>query len=627
MDNFKNVTEKRYMPGLDGLRAVSVLAVMAYHLNVEWASGGLLGVAIFFVLSGYLITDQILQQWKNDGRLHLTNFWIRRAKRLIPSMIVMLIFVAVWLLISDPSRLSALKGDFVSSALYVNNWYLIFHDVSYFESFGPQSPIGHLWSLAIEEQFYLLWPLLLFGLLHLTRRKGNLVLIIMVGSIVSALAMVILYTPGTDPSRVYYGTDTRAFGLLIGAALAVIWPSVPARSRTAVTHSKLMDITGVLLLTILMWMIVYTDEYGSFLYEGGLFLVSILTALLIAILAHPHSKLGKIMGTRPLRWIGVRSYSLYVWHYPIMVLTSSSVSTDQGSMVRIILQILASFLFAAVSYTYIEEPIRRGSFRNKWKRSSLKRTLTYRPFLLIVASPLLLVPISCSVNKFTETNLNISAVEQGNLSDVTTETIDISNELENKEESIIHDEPVDSESEDTQDKDQTQIDESKDTPSAETQLQGDEITIIGDSVILDASPFLKKTLPGIVIDGKVGRQMSAAKDVVNEIRAKGRLRNIVVIELGTNGAFTEKQLAELLDSLDDVEHIVLVNTRVPRKWQHRVNKSLSEAAKKNEKVTLLDWYAASEGKSFFYADGVHLKREGAEYYASLLVKTLQELHK
>ena len=626
MDNIKNVTEKRYMPGLDGLRAVSVLAVMAYHLNVEWASGGLLGVAIFFVLSGYLITDQILQQWKKDGRLHLTNFWIRRVKRLIPSMIVMLIFVAVWLLISDPSRLSALKGDFVSSALYVNNWYLIFHDVSYFERFGPQSPIGHLWSLAIEEQFYLLWPLLLFLLLHLTRQRGKLVLIIMVGSIVSALAMGILYTPGADPSRVYYGTDTRAFGLLIGAALAVIWPSVPARSRISVTHSKLMDIAGVLLLIILLWMIVHTDEYGSFLYEGGLFLVSILTAILIAILAHPHSRLGKFMGLRPLRWIGVRSYSLYVWHFPIMVLTSSNVNTEQGSVVRIIFQILASVLFAIVSYTYIEEPIRRGTFRHFWKRSSLKRTLTYRPLLLIIASPLLLVPISCSVNKLTVPDLNVSAVEQGSPTNVTTETPGVSNEPEITEQPNIHDEPEVSESEGTKDN-QTQIDESKDAPSAETPLQGKEITIIGDSVILDASPFLKKTLPGIIIDGKVGRQMSEARDVVSELRAKGRLGNVVVIELGTNGAFTEKQLAELLDSVDDVEHIVLINTRVPRKWQNRVNKSLSEAAKKNEKVTLLDWYAASEGKSFFYDDGVHLKREGAEYYASLLVKTLQKLHK
>ncbi|WP_211747800.1 acyltransferase family protein [Paenibacillus sp. Marseille-Q4541] len=615
MNNIKNVTEKRYMPGLDGLRAISVLAVMAYHLNVEWASGGLLGVAIFFVLSGYLITDQILLQWKKDGRLHLTNFWIRRAKRLIPSMFVMLIFVAVWLLISDPSRLSALKGDFASAAFYVNNWYLIFHDISYFESFGPQSPIGHLWSLAIEEQFYMLWPLLLFGLLHVTRQRGKLFLIIMTGSIVSALAMMILYTPGTDPSRVYYGTDTRAFGLLIGAALAVIWPSVPARSRVFGTHSNWMDMTGVLLLAILLCMIVYTDEYGSFLYEGGLFLVSILTALLIAILAHPHSRIAKMMGLRPLRWIGVRSYSLYVWHYPIMVLTSSNVNTDQGSMVRIILQILASFLFAAVSYTYIEEPIRRGTFRNIWKRGSLKRALTYRPFLLIVASPLLLVPVSCSVHKLTEADLN-DAIEQRNPPVVTTETPEESNVPSITEQPIIHDEPANSESLDNQD-----------ASSAETQLQGDEITLIGDSVILDASPFLKKSVPGIVIDGKVGRQMSAATDVVNELRAKGRLGNDVVIELGTNGAFTEKQLAELLDSLDDVEHIVLVNTRVPRKWQNRVNTILSEAAEKNEKVTLLDWYAASEGKPFFYDDGVHLKREGAEYYASLLIKTLQELHK
>lgn len=216
---------KRYMPGLDGLRAFSVIAVMAYHWNAKWAQGGFIGVGIFFVISGYHISDQIIQQWQSRGRLNLIDFWIRRARRLLPAMLAMLGFVALWLLCIEPGRLQGLKGAFLSSVFYANNWWLIFHKVSYFESFGPPSPIGHLWSLAIEEQFYLAWPLLLIAGMHIFPRRGKLALMIAALAYVSALAMFGIYTPGEDPSRVYYGTDTRAFALLMGAALAVIWPS------------------------------------------------------------------------------------------------------------------------------------------------------------------------------------------------------------------------------------------------------------------------------------------------------------------------------------------------------------------------------------------------------------------
>jgi peptidoglycan/LPS O-acetylase OafA/YrhL len=215
-----------YMPGLDGLRALAVFAVIAYHLNLPWAPGGLLGVDLFFVLSGYLITNVLLTQWNRLGTIDLKDFWLRRAKRLLPALFVMLAGTLFWAALAAPERMAALRQEVLAGVFYSSNWYLIFHEVSYFERFGPPSPLGHLWSLAVEEQFYLLWPLLLgLGLRRLPRPRrswlvGGTILI----ALASVVAMALLYQPGHDPNRVYYGTDTRAFALLVGAVAAMIWP-------------------------------------------------------------------------------------------------------------------------------------------------------------------------------------------------------------------------------------------------------------------------------------------------------------------------------------------------------------------------------------------------------------------
>ena len=232
---------QRYLPGLDGLRALAVLAVVAYHLNASWAPGGLLGVGVFFTLSGYLITDLLLGQRESTGKLQLVDFWQRRARRLLPALFVMLLIVIGWVALLDRGQLSALRGMVWSAVLYVSNWWLIAAHTSYFARFGPPSSLGHLWSLAVEEQLYLIWPwLLLLGLgLGLTRRRREApasgqyvglagVTLLLAGA--SALAMALLYHPGYDPTRVYDGTDTRVFGLLIGAALAFLWPSRKLRA-------------------------------------------------------------------------------------------------------------------------------------------------------------------------------------------------------------------------------------------------------------------------------------------------------------------------------------------------------------------------------------------------------------
>ena len=313
---------QRYMPGLDGLRALAVLAVIAYHLQPGWAQGGLLGVGVFFTLSGYLITDLLLGQRDAVGHLRLGNFWLRRARRLLPALFLMLAVVVAWVTLLDRSQLPALRGDVLAAALYVSNWWNIFRHASYFSNFGPPPPLDHLWSLAVEEQFYLVWPFLLWLGLRYVRGRYRLAGLTLVGAALSATVMALLYQPGVDPTRVYEGTDTRAFGLLVGAALAMVWPSRRLGAGLSVRRRLLLDGAGVVGLVVIALLIWRTDQYSVFLYRGGMVLLSVATVLVVAALAHPASWLGPALGWKPLRWLGVRSYGIYLWHWPIIVLTT-----------------------------------------------------------------------------------------------------------------------------------------------------------------------------------------------------------------------------------------------------------------------------------------------------------------
>jgi peptidoglycan/LPS O-acetylase OafA/YrhL/lysophospholipase L1-like esterase len=366
--------DQRYLPGLDGVRALAVAVVVAYHLQLGWAQGGLLGVAIFFTLSGYLITDILLGQWDKRGSLRLADFWLGRARRLLPALIVMLIAVAIWMTAANSVQLSALRGNVVAAALYVSNWWYIAEHASYYSRFAPPAPLDHLWSLAVEEQFYLIWPwLLLLGLYLVCRKRGapagagvphlsnrarsTLAIAALVIAAGSAWAMVALYHPGSDPTRVYEGTDTRAFGLLIGAALAMVWPT--GRIRPPAAAARVLDGAGVAALIVIALMVWRTNQYSAFLFRGGLVVLSAATALVVAAVATPGSRLGRALGWLPLRWLGVRSYGIYLWHYPLIVLTAPALGgMSPGRAVAII---VGTVVIAAASWKFVEEPIRRGA--------------------------------------------------------------------------------------------------------------------------------------------------------------------------------------------------------------------------------------------------------------------------
>ncbi|MDQ3833038.1 MAG: acyltransferase [Actinomycetota bacterium] len=365
---------QRYMPGLDGLRALAVLAVIAYHLELGWAQGGLLGVGVFFTLSGYLITDLLLGQRDAVGHLRLGDFWLRRARRLLPALFLMLAVVVVWTVLLDRSQLPALWGDVIAAVLYVSNWWYIASHASYFSHFGPPPALGHLWSLAVEEQFYLVWPWLLWLGLRYVRGRYRLAGLTLAAAALSATVMALLYQPGSDPTRVYDGTDTRAFGLLVGAALAMVWPSrrfdayftlQPRQLRRERALSWLLDGAGVAGLVVVALLIWQTNQYSAFLYRGGIALLSVATVLVVATLAHPASQLGRALGWMPLRWLGVRSYGIYLWHYPIIVLTTPTMQKSANLPLNI-LQVGATIVVAALSWRFVEEPIRRGVLGRLW---------------------------------------------------------------------------------------------------------------------------------------------------------------------------------------------------------------------------------------------------------------------
>jgi peptidoglycan/LPS O-acetylase OafA/YrhL len=357
---------ERYMPGLDGLRAIAVLAVIFFHLDFGWAPGGLLGVGIFFTLSGYLITDILLGQYMRRGAIHLGRFWLGRARRLLPALFLMLLIVIAWVTIFGPAQPDQFRKAVVSAVFYVNNWQQIAANVSYFARFAPEQPLNHLWSLSVEEQFYIFWPfMLLVGLKVIRDRQGNglrpqLALATLVLAIASSIEMAVLYHPSLDPSRVYYGTDTRAAGLLFGAALAMVWPSRRLSRKITAQARKNLDLLGCVGLLIIAIMIWRTGQFSQFLYRGGFVVLSLATVMVLMPLAHPACRLGKVVGCRPLRWIGVRSYGIYLWQTPVIVITSPQGPHGQN-LLRDLLQVAAILIIAALSWKFVEEPIRHGA--------------------------------------------------------------------------------------------------------------------------------------------------------------------------------------------------------------------------------------------------------------------------
>ncbi|MCM3691427.1 acyltransferase family protein [Neobacillus niacini] len=584
-------SKRRYMPGIDGLRAIAVMGVILYHLNIPWFQGGFSGVTVFFVLSGYLISDILIDEWNRNNKIDYLRFMIRRFRRLAPAVLFMIFIVTLWVLFTNHPSFEKLRSDFLPSLLYMTNWWYIFHEVSYFDSFGHASPFTHIWSLAIEEQFYLLWPLLMILGLAFIKRKRLRVLAILAGVIISAWLMAFIYIPGEDPSRVYYGTDTRAFSLLLGAALAFVWPSQKL-SKTLPRHASLvLEIVGNTGLLLIITLFVITSQFDPFHYQGGMLLLSIITIFVVAALAHPASVLAKWLSIKPLQWMGIRSYGIYLWHYPIIILTTPIVNTDGLNFWRITLQIVSTLLLSEVSYRFVEVPIRAGKLKSLL--IGFKDLPIHQKRLFLACSATLLVTF-VGIGVVVATKTTVVVTNQEAL------TIETFNEI------VFNDEPAK----------EPENEEEITIPD----LKMKTITIIGDSILHDVAPFIKNHYPEATIDYRVGRQMSEVPEVIKILEGSGQLGEYVIIQLGTNGSFVKSDLINIITGLGN-KKVYLVNCRVPRSWETNVNQTLEEVVKSVPHTVLIDWYRASEGHPEYFAqDGVHLTRAGGETYANLLLE-------
>ncbi|MGG0359618.1 acyltransferase family protein [Bacillus tropicus] len=595
----------RYMVGLDSLRGLAILGVILYHINFNWMPGGFLGVTVFFVLSGYLITDILAMEWKRNKRIDLKKFWLSRARRLLPGMLVMLVITLAWITIFHSSLLGKMRGDSIAALFYVSNWWYIYHKLSYFDNFNQISPLNHFWSLAVEEQFYVVWPFIISLGFYYIKKHSRMILLICLGAFASALAMAILYEPGVDPSRIYYGTDTRAFSLLIGAVLALVWPSNRLANKIIPKARFILDVVGGIALIIILVMFWKTNQYDPFLYKGGMVLLSIATALLVANLAHPASRIAQFLRFRPLRWVGVRSYGIYLWHYPILTLTTPKVNAGDFSLIRATLQFLLIILIAQISWKFIEKPIRQGALQNIQFKNLRLQNVTLGVKLALVCS---LFFTSIAV-----LGLSNASKAKGNYQQDKVEAV--------QTQPAPH--PVAVWEKPNQETPLNQG-ESKEVNSSHPKNPL-TVTAIGDSVMIDITPYLKNTFPDIRIDAQIGRQLSKAIPVVEQLKNEGNLGNYVIIGLGTNGAFTTEQLVSLIKLIGNERKIIFINTRVPRPWESIVNERLKVTVTKYPNVTLVDWYTASAGKKDYFApDGVHLTNVGAEAYAVLVAKAVNQ---
>ncbi len=622
-----------YRPAIDGLRALAVSAVFAYHAGIGWARGGFLGVDVFFVISGYLITALLFTDYRRTGRMRLLRFWRRRARRLLPALFLLLVGVAVAVPLLASDQGYRLRADVLAALGYVSNWRLIFEHQSYFQSLGRPPLLQHLWSLAVEEQFYLLWPLVLALLLR-WREPRRLVGPILGLAAASAALMAVLHDPTGDPSRVYYGTDTRVAGILVGAALACIplrWKKATGGRPVRVMRRVVLEGAGVALLWGLWLCLSRVDQFDPLLYRGGFLGAAVLAAGAIVIATHPRSWVAKGLAARPLVWLGRRSYAVYLWFWPVFMLTRPHSDVPLTGTPLLALRMAITLGLAAASYRWVEQPIRDGALGRVWAdvRSGLlgrvrpsvtaTRWALGSAVALLALSTAVLVNHSPSAPPFVVPPATASAaVAHAPVASVDT-AVTVSPQTTVL--AVVAPAPVEPApavvAEATVPEPEPPPPPPPPPPHSPGPPAGTRVTAIGESVMIVAQPAMEAE--GIYVDAVIGRQFADSLAVAHALRDAGGLGEIVVVHLGNNGPVTEGQFDELMDTLSVVRRVVVVNLRVPRPWEEHNNNLFASAVPRFANAVLVDWHAIGDSHpDAFVDDGVHMTHDGVQLYVDLL---------
>lgn len=615
--------KRRYITGLDGIRAIAVIMVLSYHLKLSLFKSGFLGVTVFFVLSGYLITGILISEVEEEGTIDLKNFWLRRIRRLVPavmSMAVVIIFVSAVV-----NRVIFTKGckDFLASVLGFNNWWQIFNKVSYFEAAGVPSPFTHCWSLAIETQFYLIYPLILLGIYKLAKSRGEgrakrgllFAGVTLLLALISVILMIVLFDPQKDASRVYYGTDTRAFSLLFGALLAILWEyrMVPRRLSASVNM-----VLGSVSFAALLVMTIAINGSSNFWYRGGQFVGTILTVLMVYAVSGRKTWLSRFLSNPVLKWIGDRSYSLYLWHYPIILLISKGI---KASWWITLIEIVLSVVLAELSYRFIETPIRHGIIgeylnilrsRPRSRQEKKRQVQVARRSLKVMAGTFVLTVslILCMVFVPKKNALDILQKREAKAKETGKMT----------EEQLAKQKANGSESDDTICTADLTDDEI---------LEGLNLLLIGDSIAVDVTDDFYEIFPNSVSDTKIGRITSLGKQVLDSYIDEKKWEGEGVIFASLSNSPINGELEDIREKIGKDMPLFLTTVRIPHEtFEEESNSKIKKFVEENDHTYLIDWYAASEGHDeYFDADDTHLLPAGAKAYAKCIKEAVLAAYK
>jgi peptidoglycan/LPS O-acetylase OafA/YrhL len=621
------------------VRALAVLAVIGFHEGASELSGGFLGVDVFFVLSGFLITDLLVSMHDRLGRLDLKDFWSRRARRLLPALVLMLIVVSAAATMIEPGQGDSLRLSLLAAVTYTSNWYQILHHVSYFASLGlftAPPPLDHLWSLAIEEQFYLIWPLILWLLIFVLNGRRARVTATLILAALSALAMGLEYSPG-DPSLVYYGTDTHAFALLIGAALALALPLATVASLPTAQVRRL-DAAGVVGLVLLAWAAGHFSGNDRAVYPAGLILAAVGAAGLV-VAAAGTGVIAAMTSLPPLRWVGIRSYGIYLWHWPVIALTGVIAGRRTTSAWLWLIEAGVAIGLACVSWQFVEAPILRDGFLATCARWRVLVDEGLRPVaarrrlvpMVVAASALIAVavagygvarppgsPAPAGLLRQVAEGQRISAASQAQSTSGVQPTAAATSQATSPAALTPAGAAPSASS-------------LPPTPAAcpssaarPSKVSGRQVTAIGDSVMVASAAALDAALPGIYINAEVGRAMINGLAAIQSLAARGELRRYVVVGLGTNGPVSAAQIRQLRRLVGPNRDLILINTFGPMSWESSVNAVLDAAARHTAHVSLADWHAAIAGHTgLLWQDGIHPQPSGARVYARVVVAAIQ----